>query len=752
MTRPDSDAPGTIAAPPRPYAHSRELFDDHGVRLLLYLKHYLLRFWPRLTDASGNLNDLYVSLSEALQALDVDPQALGVAVPPVARPAHDPDALPRIEGAIRRWNERIAERLSLSMDGQSLTTEDLRALFGLDDVEMDVILTLARIQSDLEFCRLCTFAWADFTRKQPYVSFLLDLLAVPAGRRKAVVEALRPEGRLVRHRLVLLHDAGDWVPRTPHFFQHISIADRIGRFLLDEDRGAAEAGLPFTLVTEAPAPERLCLAPDVLNDVVAAVERARRVGPGRSLVALYGHPGVGRTTLAAGLTRRLGKALLVVAAEPLLARSPAELRATLGDCLREALLRDAVPLIELGAGLGDGPEHRDTRDAFARALDTHRGHLFLTAAEAQPWLSDLAEVQEVFLPFTSKADQRRAWQEALSGEVQLKAGVNAPYLAARFNLTAGQIHRAVAEVAGHGRRRHHPPGGAGAPGAREVGEAEMVAAVRKLVRHQIGTLATPSYTELDWDDVVLEREVVAQLKEIEKFVQHQDVVFDRWQLRRLAGGRRGTAALFSGPPGTGKTLAATLLGKTLGRDVFQIDLSRIVDKYVGETEKNLKRLFDESEYAQVILLFDEADALFAKRTAVQTSNDRYANLEVSFLLQRIETFNGICILTTNHEENIDVAFKRRLRYRVRFPAPDADLREALWRSMLAHTEGIEEGIPWKRLARDFEFSGGHIRNAVLRAAFAAAAEGRRIGGEHLQRAALAEARELGQLVRDDAGL
>ena len=207
----------------------------------------------------------------------------------------------------------------------------------------------------------------------------------------------------------------------------------------------------------------------------------------------------------------------------------------------------------------------------------------------------------------------------------------------------------------------------------------------------------------------------------------------------------GVTALFSGPPGTGKTMCASLIAKDLGTELYQVDLGKIVSKWVGETEKNLAALFDAAEASHAVLLFDEADSLFGKRTAVTSSNDRYANQETNFLLQRIESFAGICILTTNHDPAIDEAFRRRLSVHVRFPMPDEEEREKLWHAMLPASAPVDADLEVSSLAKKFVMTGGNIRNAVLRAAFLAADANEMIGNYHLRQAAQLEYEGMGKL-------
>ncbi len=250
-----------------------------------------------------------------------------------------------------------------------------------------------------------------------------------------------------------------------------------------------------------------------------------------------------------------------------------------------------------------------------------------------------------------------------------------------------------------------------------------------------------------WDDLVVADELRLQLRELVGRYRHRDKVLRDWGLGRRFGRDIGLSVLFDGPPGTGKTMAAGIVAGELGLDLYQIDLSRVVSKFVGETEKNLSRVFDEAEQARAVLLFDEADSLFSSRTRVESANDRYANLEVNYLLQRIERFSGVAILTTNFPASLDDAFTRRLSMRISFGKPDARARAELWRTMLAGAAVPRAHIDFDRLAAEFELSGGHIRNAVLRAAFIAATRDRSVDHELLRIAARIELKQQGMLVQ-----
>jgi SpoVK/Ycf46/Vps4 family AAA+-type ATPase len=274
---------------------------------------------------------------------------------------------------------------------------------------------------------------------------------------------------------------------------------------------------------------------------------------------------------------------------------------------------------------------------------------------------------------------------------------------------------------------------------------ELDDAVRQHLENRLGTTANRVTRLASWSDIVLPEDIIDSLLELTARVRHRKKVYEQWGFDKALTTARGVTALFSGSPGTGKTMVAGVIARDLGLDLYRVDVSRITSKWIGETEKNLGSLFDAAEDGQVMLLFDEADSLFAKRTEVKSSVDRYSNMEVNYLLQRLDSFDGIAILTTNFGTSIDPAFMRRLTYRLTFPFPDDDMREQLWRTLLPPQVPVQGRLHFAKLAQKFRLSGGYIRNATLRAAFLAAEEGSALTHEHLERAIRMEFRELGKL-------
>lgn len=441
--------------------------------------------------------------------------------------------------------------------------------------------------------------------------------------------------------------------------------------------------------------------------------------PAPALVAV-GPSGAGRATLLAATAARAGLGTLRVRARQL-PDDGGTVHRTLRALLREATLFGVVPLFQ---ELDTASER--VRAALDRELADFSAPVMISASSALRLASRPTVVYRLEKPDVDA--RRRQWSAALDATPDVVERA-----ASQYTLWPGAIALAA--------RNARALVGAG--------QAITLDAIHAGVRAHLGEhlegLATRVDGRQSWDDLVLPPEQFEQLLELVARVRHRAQVLDRWGFGDKVGKGHGVAALLSGPPGTGKTMVAGLVARELGLDLYQVDLSKVVSKYIGETEKQLAALFDAAESGQAVLLFDEADALFAKRSDVKSSNDRYANLEVNFLLQRMEAFTGITLLTTNHERAIDEAFRRRLAVHIRFPQPDEAQRRQLWDVMIPDQASRAPRIDFDRLAREFEMSGGYIKNAVLRAAYMAAEEGAVIDEPRLWRAARAEYESIGKL-------
>jgi ATPase family associated with various cellular activities (AAA) len=446
-------------------------------------------------------------------------------------------------------------------------------------------------------------------------------------------------------------------------------------------------------------------------------------------IVVRGRTGSGRHTLLTSLAARAGRSLGVIDLSTI-PRDPSRAAPALEAALRRAMLRGLVPCID-GLELISS-EDPDAKIQIGAALRNHPGPIAIRLpTEARIPL----DPGYLLLDLPQRSEQLRAesWTIALERHhIELP---DTSELAARYRVGPGIIERVCAEVARRPERPTDP-----AAWIRELDDA-----VRQHLENRLGTTANRVTRLASWADIVLPEDITDSLLELTARVRHRKQVYEQWGFDRSMTTSRGITALFQGSPGTGKTMVAGVIARDLGLELYRVDVSRITSKWIGETEKNLGSLFDAAEDGQVLLLFDEADSLFAKRTEVKTSVDRYANMEVNYLLQRLDSFEGIAILTTNFGNAIDPAFKRRLTYRVTFPFPDEEMREQLWRSLIPSQVPVQGKLDFAGLSQRFRLSGGYIRNAVLRAAFLAVEEGSALTHEHLERAIRMEFREIGKL-------
>ena len=427
-----------------------------------------------------------------------------------------------------------------------------------------------------------------------------------------------------------------------------------------------------------------------------------------------------------------------------LARAPtaAALTTLLLTLRRESLLRGAVPVVvgleELA--LGEGPRDERAR-ILAQFLDSARRPVVLVSTKPGVDVGARLPSVRVEWPVPDVATRIKLWAAQVGPSTGEPGAADDHQLAQRFPLGAGAIRRAVesARLLARGR---------GATSA--LTTADLMAGVRHNIAERLGTVAERIAVKQRWDDLVLAEDAMSQVKAVVARVRHAHAVYEEWGYRSKMPRGVGLAALFSGPPGTGKTMVAGLIAQELDLDLYQIDLSKVVSKWVGETEKQLANVFDAAEAGHALLLFDEADALFGQRTTdMKGAQDRYANLEVNFLLQRIENFGGVVILTTNLDASIDKALKRRLGAHVVFPHPDDDERAVLWQRLLKTDEApLADDIDVVELANTFpKMTGANIRNAALGAAFLAVAEGKHaIDHDTVRQAARGEYLAMGQVL------
>ncbi|NEP84835.1 MAG: ATP-binding protein, partial [Okeania sp. SIO3B3] len=332
--------------------------------------------------------------------------------------------------------------------------------------------------------------------------------------------------------------------------------------------------------------------------------------------------------------------------------------------------------------------------------------------------------------------RRDLWIHHLGEQYPTETTIDIAPLSDQFYLTSDQIRDSVRTAVDIQLQRGTP-----------LTLDDLYLAARRHSSSRLNTLAQQIHPRFSWDDLILPQDQITMLGEIVNMAKGRSTVLEAWKVGKKLSSSRGISVLFSGEPGTGKTMSAEVISGALGLDMYKIDLSSIVSKYIGETEKNLERIFTEAESSNAILFFDEADALFGKRSEVSDAHDRYANIETSYLLQRMEAYNGITILATNMRGNLDEAFTRRMAFAVAFPFPDEEHRLRIWETLFPDTVPRHDDVDLSYLAKQYKLAGGNIRNIIVNSAYLAATNGGMVQMHHLMHSTMRELHKMGRGVR-----
>ncbi len=609
---------------------------------------------------------------------------------------------------------------------------ELSSIFELDTFEQEVLLICLAPEIDLRYERLFAYLQDDVSRRRPTVELILRLLASTIEEQVARRSAFSPTGRLGANGLLVLAD--DAAEHWPLLARPLRVDERIAEYLLGSDRlDPRIASFVHLLPPEAEA-SIPSLPPDLATGLARVLTDGQTAVDHGPIIYLHGSTGVTRRAVARHASSRTGRPLLAVDLDTLAtAPRPAHL---LGLAAREALLQKAILCLDrFDLLLGEETDIAPLRHACREILSGRPGPTFLTGDgrwEPATWLPGIPGLR-VAVPPPPPSGRIALWRHQFDGRLDPSGIAD---LATRFRLDSEAIGAVAAAARLRARWR----------GSDDIARVDIQEAARAIATPPLEGLARRIEPRYGWNDIVLPADGIAQLREICARARFQGTVLDQWGFGRKHVRRSGLTALFAGQPGTGKTMAAEVVAGELGYDLYRVDLSAVVSKYIGETEKNLERIFRAADHGDAVLLFDEADALFGKRSEVRDAHDRYANVEIAYLLQRLETYDGVAILTTNLRGNLDEAFVRRLDFVLEFPLPEEAERLAIWRLALPPEAPLAPDVDLPFLARKFRLAGGHIRNIALGAAFLAASANEPIGMRHLIRATRREYQKLGKLV------
>lgn len=625
---------------------------------------------------------------------------------------------------------RYAGLESLIVDQQQLeqTLEDIRAIlsfvpaldqvveiFNLSSFERDILLLCAGIELDNKFSQICAQIHNDL--QCPYPTFSIALTVFE----NAHWNALMPSAPLRFYRLIRT-DPNLTLTSSP-----LQIDEKILHYLMGNN--CLDIQLQSLLKPMVTSNQLVDSHVNLANYIVTILSKNLNV-TSLPLIQLYGQERNSQEQIVTSVCNSLGLQLYKLSS--FVFSSPlSEIEVFKQLWTREAALNAAALLIN-----GDDLvlERSHNLMSLSWLIERTSGLIFITSRN-RLYLSQCPVISfQVDKP--NYLEQQAIWQSSLQQQIpHLNQEINGQFkhhlqqLASSFNLNRTQVQAACNKVLSKSNVK-----------IQEDLIAELWEACRSLTQPQLDDLAYSIQPKAKWQDLILPEEQIRVLHEISAHVRQRFQVYENWGFRAKESRGLGITALFAGPSGTGKTLAAEVLAYELKLDLYRIELSSVISKYIGETEKNLQKIFDNAEESSVILLFDEADALFGKRSEVKDSRDRYANIEVSYLLQRMENYPGLAILTTNLKSGIDNAFLRRIRFIIQFPFPDVAQRAAIWNRVFPDATPLQ-GIDIHKLAQ-LNIAGGNIRNIALNAAFLAADAEEMVQMKHILQATQTEYNKL----------
>jgi len=662
-------------------------------RLDRRIEREILRLRARYQLSLDEFRGLYISDEQVDQFVRAD--ALREAGPEGSLPLSTQDAEPLCAGVCDQdsvW-ARLAGRLSL------------------ETIELDLILLALAPEIDLKYETLYAYLNNDVTRKWPSLDLAQRLLGDGKDNALDVAQALSTNAQLAR--LGILQRIDPPAGRPSLLNLGFALTTTVTQFLL---------GLPLA---DPRLADVLDIAPPCAPDEVprgALVQRLadlqRTAGRNAATVVLLGERGSGRERTAAAICHELDIPMLRLEVGAL--RHGTESIATIASAL--ALYRRLQPaglylhgFHRLG-GAGEPPGADSLR--LLDLLQRQPAPIFAACEPRGDWRDVLRSWRTLVVPLEEADHSKRlaVWERQLR-----RAGVDLPardrqQIADRLPLSPGQIEDTIATASDL----------AALAGSPRVDAATLMAASRQQTDSHIGSLAMKIESCHSWDDVVLPAATRTRVNELAAAIRNRHVVYHEWGFARRVAAGVGLKALFTGASGTGKTMTAGVIARELGFDLYKIELSGVVSKYIGETEKNLERIFRAVRAANAMLFIDEAEAVLGKRSEVKDAHDRYANIEVAYLLQKLEEHDGAVILASNLKRNIDDAFARRMHYVIDFPLPDEVHRRKLWRGMFPREVPLGDDVDFDFLAKQFDLAGGDIRNVALDAAFLAAQDGRRV--------------------------
>jgi AAA+ superfamily predicted ATPase len=640
------------------------------------------------------------------------------------------------EKFLKELEKEIARKKSEALNrGLKLRLDILQNLFGLSRIELETILICLLGEIDPRYQKLYAYLQDDITKKAPTINLILSFLCDSAEDTFRTREYFYQEAPLIKKRIVSLQD--DRVAGSTLFMaKSIRLDERITGYLSGRDSLDSRLTTLANMVVPSKKWADVVGSGDLKKRLIALISKNKNIS---LICCLSGAHGSNSPDIAESICSELGMPMLIVSIRALLAANT-QVDSLVPLVFREGALQNAVIYLD-GFSLLTG-ENKDTLSVYDDFILELRSYPYwIIPGLEKEWHPEDGLIEKpcinVILSSSSYAERIQIWEKLVKSDRSFGPDLNIADLAGKFKLNSGQIIQAANTARNLARWRDPETG--------QVTIEDLNAACRKQSGENLSALARKIQPLYKWEDIILPKDQMEQLREICTYVEHYHTVYDAWGFGRKISLGKGLKVLFAGPSGTGKTMAAEVIGNELNLDIYKIDLSTIVSKYIGETEKNLDKIFREGQTSNAILFFDEADALFGKRSEVKDAHDRYANIETSYLLQKMDEYEGIAILATNLRKNMDEAFARRMHYTLEFPIPEEPDRYRIWQQVFPKELPQGKDIDFKFLAKQFKISGGNIKNIALNAAFLAAANGGLVNMENLIKATKREYQKIGKL-------
>jgi SpoVK/Ycf46/Vps4 family AAA+-type ATPase len=696
-------------------------------RMDLKLRLHILRTRQDIDWKEDELRGLYISEKEISSRISDD---FKVSPDISSNLSSDPLYKSLLEELTTLDKQIDAKKAEAFLQGKPLRLERLKEIFSLNSFDKDVLLLCLLPELDVKYERLFGYAQDDVTKRRPTIALATDLLCSSLEDKLATREAFSPQSALIINYL-LRFDEDPSAKAMSLAAKALKIDERILNYLLESDQIDYRL-LPFTSLSKSQLRLADVIQPDAIKNRLVQLIQSRNGG----LVFYFqGSHGVGKQTTAEALCQDFGCPLLVIDVSRLLAEE------TNFEMLTQLIFREAKLLD--AAIFWDNFDlllAEDKKLCLNDAIEGLRNCSYLNFLAGElPWgrghILHGTPFVDIKFPNPSYVERKKLWEVHLNSHFSLAPDIDLATLSNKFLFTGGQIRDAVTNAQNLARWR----------ASEELSMDDLYTACRSQSNRKLNTLAHKIESKYTWADIILPGEQMIQLREVTNYVKYRQLVYGEWNFNQKLSLGKGLNVLFAGPSGTGKTMAAGIMANELKLDIYKIDLSTVVSKYIGETEKNLSKIFEEAETSNAILFFDEADALFGKRSEVRDSHDRYANIEIAYLLQRMEEYEGVVILATNLRKNMDEAFVRRMHFIVEFPSPEEEHRYQIWMSIFPTEAPLSNSVDFEFLARQFKITGGNIKNIALNAAFLAADSGDTITMDHLILATRREFQKMGKL-------